>query len=366
MKILTADDDVFTRNLLNSVLAAYGHEVVVCQNGDEVRSHLLVGTLPQLVILDWMMPGLTGPELCNLIRNKPELPYTHVIMLTSKTGRDDILVALRSGANDYLTKPLNEVELRNRINIASTVINLNNTIVSQRHQIEHASRLALLGQMAGNLAHEINNPLSIIKTRVELIEFASNDKSEKAISGYAAINRSISRITKIIDTLRDMSSESSDNDIQTTSIETVIDYALELIREKFVKYGVALKFEYRHSSPLKVQKRSLAQLFLTLFQYSFVALKGRAIPFIEIQTEETASHIIVSICDNGAAIPFEVRRNILTPNFFSNDLEKISGFGIAAIRGIIEAHGGNIQVDTNSPFSKILISLPKSSEKASA
>src|SRR4051812_29210554 len=99
MRILIADDSEINLALLERILEKLGHQVTACKNGTEVMDYHARGELPQLLILDWMMPGLDGVEVCRQLREDKTLPYTHVIMLTSKSESADVVTGLRSGVN---------------------------------------------------------------------------------------------------------------------------------------------------------------------------------------------------------------------------------------------------------------------------
>lgn len=104
-RILIAEDDLVSRRMLQVFLAKWGYEVVVARDGREALQTLEADGAPSLAILDWMMPGLEGPEVCRRVRHHPGRRYTYILLLTARTQKDDLLRGLESGADDYLTKP---------------------------------------------------------------------------------------------------------------------------------------------------------------------------------------------------------------------------------------------------------------------
>src|SRR6185295_18647661 len=115
MRLLIAEDDRITRRFLEHSLVRWGYEVVVTSEGDAAWQAMSQADAPQLAILDWLMPGMDGTEICRRVREKPAETSTYIILLTTKNGKEDIVTGLRAGADDYLTKPFDVEELRARV-----------------------------------------------------------------------------------------------------------------------------------------------------------------------------------------------------------------------------------------------------------
>ena len=121
MRILIADDSIVSRHLLEATLHKWGYEVAVACDGLEAWELLQAENAPRLAILDWVMPGLTGLEVCKRVRESArdkETSYTYILLLTSKSQREDLIEGMESGADDYLTKPFGSGELLARIRVA--------------------------------------------------------------------------------------------------------------------------------------------------------------------------------------------------------------------------------------------------------
>ena len=124
MKILVADDDRVTRGLLERRLSKWGHEVVVCADGAQAWEILSKKEAPRLAILDWLMPGMDGVEVCRKVRRLPNHPYIYILMLTSKDGKADIVEGLEAGADDYIVKPFDPNELQVRVRAGVRLVGL--------------------------------------------------------------------------------------------------------------------------------------------------------------------------------------------------------------------------------------------------
>jgi DNA-binding response OmpR family regulator len=147
VRILVADDDAIGRRVLESALGKSGHDVLVVPDGAEAWRILTAPDPPALAILDWMMPGRTGVELCRKVREAvwPVEPY--LIVLTSRGETVDVVTALQAGANDYVTKPFEIEELRARVSVGERIVTLQQQLIDRVRALEEA--LAHVHQLQG-------------------------------------------------------------------------------------------------------------------------------------------------------------------------------------------------------------------------
>ena len=137
MKLLIAEDDPFFRRILQHLLGSE-FEVSVAVDGDMAWSMLQEIDGPRLAILDWVMPGMSGPEVCRLVRTNPHAASAYLILLTDKNSAADITAGLRAGADDYLTKPFDPGELRARVGMARRIVELQSDLATQVSALEDA------------------------------------------------------------------------------------------------------------------------------------------------------------------------------------------------------------------------------------
>ena len=128
MRILIAEDDALTRRLLQKTLEEAGYEVVAVQNGRMALECLSSKVGPRLALLDWLMPGLNGLEVCREIRRHSEYPYIYMILLTARTSKEDVVRGLEAGADDYLTKPFDLEELKARLRCGERILKLEDKV----------------------------------------------------------------------------------------------------------------------------------------------------------------------------------------------------------------------------------------------
>jgi diguanylate cyclase (GGDEF)-like protein len=136
VNILIADDDGVSREILKEALSTLGHSVVEVKDGASAAEALGKPGAPALAILDWVMPGMDGPDVCKLIRRRPGR-YTYIILLTARDGATDMVEALDAGADDFLTKPFKLGELRARIGAGERVLSLQDDLLRSQEVLRH-------------------------------------------------------------------------------------------------------------------------------------------------------------------------------------------------------------------------------------
>ncbi len=148
MRILIADDDYTSRLVLSGILTKEGHEVVSADDGTAAWAVLGQPGAPSLAILDWMMPGMDGVEVVRRVRELKTDRPPYIIMLTARGDKGDIVVGLKTGANDYVAKPFDPNELRARIAVGERMVALQDALLESREALVHqASHDALTGLM---------------------------------------------------------------------------------------------------------------------------------------------------------------------------------------------------------------------------
>jgi len=144
VKILIADDSLVSRHLLEATLTKWGYEVAVACDGEEALALLQKDDAPALAILDWMMPGMTGLEVCRRVRVRAREPYTYILLLTSKSQKEDLIEGMEAGADDYITKPFDQHELQVRLRAGTRLVDLQAELLSAREALrEQATKDSL-------------------------------------------------------------------------------------------------------------------------------------------------------------------------------------------------------------------------------
>ncbi|NLO75267.1 MAG: diguanylate cyclase [Clostridia bacterium] len=129
MKILVAEDSRYYQRILQDTLSNWGYTVVLAKNGVQALERLKEKDGPKLAIIDWMMPEMNGLELCKKVRETLDNSYIYLIFLTDNSNKEDMIKGLEAGADDYITKPFNELELKFRLKNGERILNLENRIM---------------------------------------------------------------------------------------------------------------------------------------------------------------------------------------------------------------------------------------------
>jgi DNA-binding response OmpR family regulator len=143
MDILIADDDHVSLIALRRALQRWGHQVHEANRGDAAWELLQRDDAPRLAILDWMMPGMDGPEVCRRVRartseKEEDRPPAYLILLTGRSAREDIIAGLDSGADDYIVKPFDADELRARLNVGLRILSLQESLAQRVRELNES------------------------------------------------------------------------------------------------------------------------------------------------------------------------------------------------------------------------------------
>jgi sigma-B regulation protein RsbU (phosphoserine phosphatase) len=149
MRILIAEDNFTSRSALELHLSQWGYDVVSTADGTEAWAAFQADDAPKLAVLDWMMPGLDGLQVCQRVRALHAAQPPYIILLTARGGREDIVAGLEGGADDYLTKPVDRAELKARLQAGRRVVELQASLAARVRELEAA--LSKVKQLQGLL-----------------------------------------------------------------------------------------------------------------------------------------------------------------------------------------------------------------------
>jgi two-component system cell cycle response regulator len=162
MKVLIADDSATSRAMLRSALTRWGYDVVMAENGKEALDILAKDDPPPMAVLDWVMPELTGPEVCRRVRETLREPYTYILLLTSKNTKGETAEGLEAGADDYVVKPFDQLELQFRLRAGQRIIDLQLNLLQAREELRERASKDLLTMLPNRsaIAHTLENEIS--------------------------------------------------------------------------------------------------------------------------------------------------------------------------------------------------------------
>jgi diguanylate cyclase (GGDEF)-like protein len=188
MQVLIAEDDVISRRVLEAKLAKWGYRVVATGDGEEAWDRLQAADAPKLAILDWMMPGMDGLDVCRKIRRGHDGgSYTYVILLTTKGQKEDVVAGMDAGADDYITKPFDSGELHVRLRAAKRVLDLESQLLAAQEALRDEA---------------LHDSLTGLWNRTAIIDILQKELSRSARDGscVGVILADIDHFKKINDT----------------------------------------------------------------------------------------------------------------------------------------------------------------------
>jgi diguanylate cyclase (GGDEF)-like protein len=144
--VLIAEDDAVSRRLLEQAVHSWGYNTISVTDGASALAKLSAVNGPRMAILDWEMPGLSGPQVCRILRARTASPYVYLVLLTGRTAREHLVTGLASGADDYVLKPFDPMELQLRVRTGQRIVELQHELLAARQELERrANHDALTG-----------------------------------------------------------------------------------------------------------------------------------------------------------------------------------------------------------------------------
>ena len=187
MQILIAEDDPISRRLLQATLEKWDYQVVAACDGAQAWDRLQEAEAPRLAILDWMMPGLSGLEVCANVRQQAREPYTYILLLTARTQKQDLVAGMESGADDYITKPFDAQELKVRLRAGRRILDLQAELVAAREVLREQAT---------------HDPLTCLWNRSSIMDILTRElaKAEREASSVGVIMADLDHFKEINDT----------------------------------------------------------------------------------------------------------------------------------------------------------------------
>ena len=383
-RILVVDDLADMRDLIALGLQKQNYAVLKASNGKQglaaAKKHL-----PDLIVTDWMMPEMSGPELIKSLKDDPALSSIPVVLLTAKSDDESKLTGAEIGAEAFLGKPFNELELNS---IVKNLIQLTETSKRElRHTknlLAQADKMSQLGAMVATIGHEIANPLSLISLSC-VNESSTLEKLEKNVVSFAnsddiEIQNTAQTSLKQINHLKDFS-----RNINTASNQLKeLSYALrtqsriehkptpaidlnEVIKESILITGGQIKKHRAQDSLSELPKitcyrSKVGQVVTNLLSNAAEALSEKVVQRRQ-EGERFRSQIVITsqpidrdgkkgvmvvVADNGDGVPEAIRENIFEQFFTTKEAGKGTGLGLSLCVEIVKEHGGDLSV-TDDP-----------------
>jgi signal transduction histidine kinase len=311
--------------------------------------------MPDLIVSDVMMPRLDGFGMLTRLRESKRMQSTPVILVTARTGSEAIVQGLDLGAVDYVTKPFKLSELEARIEAQLRM-------VSVQHQLdERESRLAAVGQMTGQIAHDLRSPLTSIGLRIdvmrqaiqisqELAKGADLDLDEDLDVVKSAVGRATGMVGDLVEFLR---GEEVHLDIETVPLFPLLNELVMDLQTAMEAAEIELIVEVEDQDRLmasidRERMRRVLHNLVSNSQEAMTQFKNARGNRIWLQAQATGEGVILRIADNGPGIPAEIVGSLFQP-FATAGKAQGTGLGLTIVRNLVTAHRGEIQVEENPP-----------------
>ncbi|MFM2153562.1 MAG: hypothetical protein RL199_1997 [Pseudomonadota bacterium] len=232
---------------------------------------------------------------------------------------------------------------------------------AQRLLLEQSARLSALGELATGIAHEVNTPLSAISLRAELLRKMADQGAldlERLRNEARAITATVDRIARSIGGLRRFARAGGDEPMEAVRVATLITDVLELSRARVNSQGVELVVNVPGSLEVVGRPVQIGQVLVNLLNNAFDAVAQSLVRRVELSAEGDNDHVRIAVTDSGAPIPPDVRGRLMEPFFTTKPVGKGTGLGLSLSKSIAEAHGGTLALDTTSPATRFVLTLP--------
>ncbi len=228
-----------------------------------------------------------------------------------------------------------------------------------KDKLFQTSKLSALGEMAGGVAHEINNPLAIIQMTAKALLDEKNPEQKVIDERLNSILKTVGRINKIVLGLIAFSRDGSADPKQVVKVSQIIEDTLALCQVRFRVDGVKISVESDGSDASILCKAvEISQALLNLLNNARDAVSGAEKKWLTIRSRSLGEQVEIAVIDSGPGVPTEIREKIFQPFFTTKDVGAGTGLGLSVAFGIIESHGGKLTLDTHAPNTTFVITLP--------
>jgi len=369
-KILVVDDDPLNVLILKDVLSSR-HELEVAMSGAEALKKLDV-FIPDIILLDIMMPHLDGYQVAKLIRKKFPNSHIKIIFISAKTNLRDRLEGYETGADDYITKPYDDGELLAKINLfvklKQTQDNLveskkhleilNNTLEEKvrirTNQLVEAEKLSSIGKYAAGIVHNLNNPLAAVIGYSQLMMASPKMQQHPEFINW------LNKVLQSSDLMKDiiasiLTKGKAENSIaeQEIDINEVLHVLIDIIQANhFFKNHVELKQNFGQIPKINGVYIHFSQSLGNIINNAIDSMFESPQKILSITTKQIENKIVVEIKDTGCGIPKENLEKIYDPFFTTKPLTTNSdrpsgtGLGMASSKQMLEAYQCEIQIES--------------------
>lgn len=354
-KVMIVDDELSMRTHIKMMLENQGYDLQLLENGEQLIQRLAEGELPDLIILDVIMPGLDGFSICKKIKTNHRWQPIPVIMVTVMDAKEALVKGSESGADDFLQKPVNKLELQTRVR----------SMLRIKEQYDQLDRILHLREELSNMVvHDMSSPITSIQLHAALLEEQLNEPEQK--EHLAMIKMASDRLDSFVNDMLMMAKlEQSKLHLNRSKIDVC-----EMARNAEKHFSIMAKSKNIQLN-VKVPDTPInLNIDANLFSRVFANLLANALQYsppesaVTLQLDYVRSpkdsrhHLKIQVKDQGSGIPEADRQRIFN-KFEVVDLKKKGvkqiGLGLTFCKMVVDAHEGHIFVQANEPQGSIFV-----------
>ena len=361
-RTLVVEDSRSMRQLLEHLLTERGHQVEAVSSAEEALERFDEAPF-DFLIADWTLPGQSGVELTRTVRARPDGQAVFILMVTGRSGADDLAEVLDAGASDFVAKPVSPRLLETRLAIAERFIRAEESRRRMREHLLLTDRLASVGTLAAGMAHELNNPLAFVLSNLRLTQ---EDLSRLDVERTAQLQQQLAdaldgaeRMARIV---RDLHAFSSGVNGATDEVapQEAVTAAVRLCWNE-LRHRVRLEQTLGPVPDVRAPQGVVAQVVLKLLLHAIGSLGDEAEAHrLFVATSTTGDgRARISIGHDGPPIEVERMPSLFDPHFTPPESNEPSGLGLAISKNLVERIGGTLEVESSAEHgTHFHVSLP--------
>jgi two-component system sensor histidine kinase/response regulator len=369
--VLVVDDDQRNVRLIESILKGSGYRVLKAYNGEEALQ-VVETEHPDLLVLDVMMPRVSGFELCQQLKGRYETRLLPVIMVTALNALEDKVQALEYGADDFLTKPINKLELLAKVRSVLRVKALQDELERRKSEIEAANQELVRMQgfkesMMQMVVHDLKNPLASIMGNIQLIQMQSLEtltpvRLAELLQRTQESARQLMRMILNILQIGKLEEQKMPLRLEPVVLHALVQENADEMMGLSARDGIRLENRVGTDLPAPYADRELvSRIIANLLSNAFKHTPSGGLVVVDARTE--GDRITLTISDTGEGIPEELQPRIFEKWVGDSDSSKRllndSGLGLTFCRLAVECHGGRIWLKSKArEGTTVFVSLP--------
>lgn len=358
--VLIAEDDAPSSAVLRAVLGRAGYRVTVADDGAQVMRILEAEGPPDVLLLDWMLPGISGLEICHQVRSRWDPLVLPILMVTARADAESISAAFDAGASDYLAKPFLGAELRARISAHLRNKRLAEERQRMEERLQERQKLAAMGLLVSGVAHDLNTPLTGISGFAQLL--LREEQDAQKMQDLRHILDEVERCRRIAGELLSFARRHP-AERAPVGLDPVLRGTFELRERHLRSSGVNASLRVDPSLPeIVADQHQLRQVFLNVLINAEQALSARGgtirVSAESVRTEGGEAWVVVEFFNDGPPIPAEALPHIFDPFFTTKPEEEGTGLGLTICNRVVREHAGRIEVESGEEGTRFRIFLP--------